>query len=121
MKEGKCKLIGAICPRNGDPAKGDYCPFWNETGQLFTMRNNITGEEKVEQCAAKTIAFGQIEVIKASNRPAEAVESTRNEMAKGFAQVADLFTRLFHIQQSTQRQLNQEEQHASLTKEEDGG
>lgn len=31
-----------------------------------------------------------VEVIKASNRPAAAIESTRNEIAKGFATLATL-------------------------------
>ena len=94
MFKSKCMLIGAPCPENGNPLKGNYCPFWNQEGEQFLLTNTVTGENKIEQCGAKVIIKGQIEVIKVSNRPAAAIESVRNEIAKGFTQVATVFTNL---------------------------
>jgi len=45
---------------------------------------NLQGEEKVVQCAFEAMFDALIEVIKASNRPAAAIESTREEIIKGF-------------------------------------
>ena len=56
------------------------------------MKNSETGEERVEQCGARVMVQGQIEVIKASNRPAAAIEGARNEIAKGFVAVAGVMS-----------------------------
>lgn len=94
MRKAKCMLIGAPCPENSDPKKGNYCPFWADSGNHFVETNTQTGEERIEQCGAKVMVKGQIEVIKASNRPTAAVESVRNEIVNGFSQVGVLLTRI---------------------------
>lgn len=77
----------AKCPRNNNPEIGPSCPAWWET-----VHNNIhTGHTKVwKSCAWEQLPTYLIEVIKASNRPAAAVESTRNEISKGFQSLAEI-------------------------------
>lgn len=73
------------CPANGDPKRGRFCVMWWETLQT----NPTTGEERMlRSCGFSQLPVYLIEVIKASNRPAAAVESTRNEIAQGLARVA---------------------------------
>lgn len=85
MRKPKCPLTRMVCPENSDPQRGTYCPCWWET--LHT--NVATGEEKfVKSCAWGQLPLYLIEVIKASNRPAAAIESTRNEIAEGLTRVA---------------------------------
>ena len=73
------------CPGKG----GDGgCPmFWD------TVHTNIqTGEIKtIRSCGYEQLPTYLVEVIKASNRPAAAVESCRNEIAAGLAKVAEAF------------------------------
>lgn len=73
----------ARCPqKSGDGG----CPMWWET--LHT--NVATSEEKwLKSCGFEQLPLYLIEVIKASNRPAAAVESTRNEIALGLARLLD--------------------------------
>lgn len=78
----KCAIIGGECPRTNDPNAKQFCPAWSE-GVVWT--NTQTGEEKIVNCAFRALMPAMVEVIKASNRPAAAVESTRNEIARGFA------------------------------------
>lgn len=49
--------------------------------------NAQTGQEKVVNCSFQALMPALVEVIKASNRPAAAVESTRNEIARGLERV----------------------------------
>lgn len=73
------------CPKNNDPERGPSCPAWWE----WTAENIATGESKImKQCGWTALPQFLVEVIKASNRPAAAIESTRNEIAVGFQQVA---------------------------------
>lgn len=52
---------------------------------------NVVGEEKtVGECIFQALPKLMVELIKASNRPAAAIESTRNEIVKGFATLATL-------------------------------
>jgi hypothetical protein len=83
---GKCALIGAPCPQTSDQNAKRFCPLWAEGGIVW--QNDITGQERVEHCGARMMVPGMIEVIKASNRPAAAVESTRNEIVAGFDRVS---------------------------------
>lgn len=54
------------------------------------METNVaTGEERpISGCFYQVMPRLMVEVIKASNRPAAAIESTRNEIATGFARLA---------------------------------
>ena len=85
-------IVGAKCPETSDRAAKAYCPWWKDDGELFVMKNSKTGEERIEQCGARVMVQGQMEVIKASNRPAAAIESARNEIASGFAKVATVMS-----------------------------
>lgn len=90
-KEPKCPITNMVCPRNGDPKAGKYCPAWTE----YAETNLQTGEERItKECVFKAMPKFLIEVVKASNRPAAAVESTRNEIARGFEQLNDSVRRL---------------------------
>lgn len=80
----KCPLINAVCPQNNDPSRGAYCPTWWEA----SLVNVQTGETALrKECGWSLLPVFLIEVIKASNRPAAAIESTRNEIAEGLARV----------------------------------
>jgi len=92
MSEGKCALIGATCPRTADPDAKRYCPFWNDDPMIW--ENAKTGESRAYHCAAAMTMQTQKEVIAASNRPAAAVESVRNEISQGLGQVAGIMTRI---------------------------
>jgi len=84
----KCLIVGTKCPETSDRNAKAYCPWWKDEGEMFVMKNSKTGEERIEQCGARVMVQGQMEVIKASNRPAAVMESTRNEIADGFTKVA---------------------------------
>lgn len=64
------------------------CPCWIGPQAGFVETNVVTGEERfITGCFFQVIPRLMVEVIKASNRPAAAVESTRNEIARGFERV----------------------------------
>lgn len=51
--------------------------------------NIVSGEERfIVGCFYQVIPRLMVELVKASNRPAAAIESTRNEIVKGFATLA---------------------------------
>lgn len=90
-KEQKCPIANMKCPKNSDPAKGKYCPAWTE----YMETNPQTGEERLQkECLFQAMPRFMIETIKAANRPAAAIESTRNEIANGMSTV---FTMLSHF------------------------
>lgn len=63
------------CPQRNDE---QGCPCWCE----LVETNTVTGEERInKKCLFQLLPSILIELIKASNRPAAAIESTRNEMA----------------------------------------
>lgn len=71
------------CPQSNGP---DGCPAWTE----FMQTSVATGEERLQkECLFQALPVFMIETIKAVNRPAAAMESTRNELAsqlqRGFA------------------------------------
>ena len=70
------------CPQtNGESG----CPWWWE----YMETNIATGQERLTKlCGKAALPVFMTEVIKASNRPAAAVESTRNEIVKGFEKLA---------------------------------
>lgn len=70
------------CPKRNDE---QGCPwFWE------WVETNGTGQERLRKsCGKQAIQAHIIEVIKASNRPAAAVEDTRNEIVKGFEKVTN--------------------------------
>ena len=84
MGEPKCPIANMVCPRNNDPKRGKYCPAWLE----YTETNVQTGEERItKECSFQAIPRFFVETIKASNRPAAAMESSRNEIARGFQEL----------------------------------
>lgn len=81
------------CARCPGKAGDGGCPMWWDT-----IWEKPDGEAKiVSSCGFTQLPLYLTEVIKASNRPAAAIESTRNEIVKGFqglAQAAPLLARL---------------------------
>lgn len=70
-----CPLVGGNCPGHNETDGG--CPAWLEV--IHT--NTVTGEEKlIKDCGLTMLPMFMVEVIKASNRGAAAIESTRNHM-----------------------------------------
>lgn len=91
MSEPKCPIAKMVCPRNADPKAGKYCPAWTE----YTETNLQTGEERItKECVFQALPKFLVETLKASNRPAAAVESTRNEIADGFRRVSERIERI---------------------------
>lgn len=77
----------AKCPGKG----GDGgCPMWWET----VWENGEGATKLVKGCGFEQLPLYLTEVIKASNRPAAAVEATRNEIASGFQRVAQAMIQL---------------------------
>lgn len=75
----KCALSGRECPKTNDRNAKIFCPAWSD-GVVWS--NVQTGEEKIVHCSFEALMPALVEVIKASNRPAAAIESTRNEISK---------------------------------------
>lgn len=72
------------CPKRNDE---EGCPYWWE----WVETNMSNGQERLrKQCGKQAMQIFMVEVIKASNRPAAAVESTRNEIVNGFERLADI-------------------------------
>ena len=72
------------CPKDGASDGSRGCPWWWKT----THENVSTNEIKViEECGKVQLPLFLVEVIKASNRPAAAVESARNEISRLVAEV----------------------------------
>lgn len=82
---GKCAIIGRECPRTNNPDAKIFCPAWHDG---IVWQKDGTGEERVVNCTFSMMMQGMVQVIAASNRPAAAIESTRNEIAKGFDAIA---------------------------------
>ena len=73
------------CPRNADPERGPSCPAWWE----YVATEIASGREEIRrECGWQAMPRFFVEVIRASNRPAAAVEDTRNQIVAGFAEVA---------------------------------
>lgn len=65
------------CPQNSGE---NGCPCWVE---LFAINHATGQQEPKKSCLFQALPFLLTEVIKASNRPAAAMESMRNEIMKG--------------------------------------
>jgi hypothetical protein len=70
------------CPQsNGE----DGCPAWNE----IIMTNIQTGEDKITKgCTFQLMPFIMTEAIKASNTSANTFAAIKNEIARGYALIA---------------------------------
>ena len=91
MREPKCPIAGMVCPRNSEPKAGKYCPAWLE----YSETNVSTGEERItRECMFQALPRFFVETIKASNRPAAAMESSRNEIARGFQELNERVLRI---------------------------
>lgn len=65
------------------------CPCWLRADHGLVETNIATGEERITTgCMWDHLPRWFANVIMASNRPAAAVESCRNEIARGFERVA---------------------------------
>lgn len=81
------------CPERNDE---QGCPAWTE----YTQELPSTGEQRLrKECLFQALPVFLIEAIKASNRPAAAVESMRNEMAGGLVRLAQALPRLIENRQ----------------------
>ena len=91
------------CPANNDPSAGRACPAWWET--VWTTPQGEMKNQKA--CAWVQLPHFLIEVIKASNRPAAALESTRNEIAVWLSRIANAVksSPMMLAQASTMREL----------------
>ena len=70
------------CPKDGVTDGSRGCPRWWRTVQT----NTATGETKIwEECGDVQWPVYATEIIKASNRPAAAIESMRNEVVRGLS------------------------------------
>jgi hypothetical protein len=71
------------CPQRNDELG---CPAWVE----YVETNVASGEERITRdCLYQSLPKMLIEVIKASNRPAAAIESTRNQITAGLKEIAN--------------------------------
>mgnify|MGYP000736351240 CR=1 FL=1 len=96
-REPKCPIANMVCPRNNDPEKGAYCPAWTE----YTETNHQTGEDRIQkECMFTAMPKFMAHTLAAANRPAAAIESTRNEIAKGFSQVSEAVSQIPQITQN---------------------
>ena len=72
------------CPGRNDE---QGCPAWIE----YMQENVGTGEQRLsKECLFQALPVFLVEVVKASNRPAAAVESMRNEVASGFGRLVQV-------------------------------
>ncbi len=78
----KCKK----CPETNSK---EGCPCWTELIQTNTQ----TGEHRTKKnCIFQLMPMLMVEVIKASNRPAEEISHTKNEIVKGFDNIKNVLT-----------------------------
>jgi hypothetical protein len=60
------------------------CPMWWEF-----MQTNDHGQERLQKmCGYQALPMFMVEVIKASNRPAAAIEKTRNDLVAGLGNIS---------------------------------
>lgn len=102
MRQKKCPIAEIQCPRNADPENGAWCPAWTEISET----NTVTREERLtKDCLFQLMPRLMVEVIKASNRPAAAVESARNEISDGLRHIGVEVSRLPGLMGSMPQQL----------------
>ena len=89
MRYSKNALNCAKCP--GKAGDGG-CPMWWET----VWTNTQTGEvQTLRGCGFEQLPLYLLEVVKASNRPAAAIESTRNSIVEGLGKLGVALDRGF--------------------------
>lgn len=89
MLKHRAKPHPETCEKCPNRYSSQGCPCWIGERAGFMKTNVQTGEEAfVTGCFYQVIPWLMVEVIKASNRPAAAAESTRNEIVAGFHKVA---------------------------------
>lgn len=91
---GKCAIINAKCPETSDVNARVFCPLWNDSDEHFIETNIQTGQQRITRCAARVLIKGMIHTIKAADAPSVEINEVRNEIAKGFAHVAEGVARL---------------------------
>lgn len=79
------------CPEsNGE----NGCPVWWE----IIEENVETGKERINKaCGFTLMQMFLLEVLKASNRPAAAVESMRNDLVKGIGGLPEVIMRAVQL------------------------
>lgn len=82
IKEPKCAIIGAVCPRNGEPENGDYCPAWWRIPYV----NEDTGQEETRgNCAWRHLPAYFEQTTKMARVSANAAMQHRDVVAEGFS------------------------------------
>jgi len=77
---GKCVIAGCKCPQTNDRNARWFCPAW----QPAIWTNPQTGEEKVINCVIEAQHMSLIATVQAASSASAEINSTRNEIAKGF-------------------------------------
>jgi hypothetical protein len=81
------------------------CPCWITEKNGFLETNIQTGEERiVTGCFYEVMPKLMMHVVQAANRPAAAVESTRNEIAQGFQEIGKHMRHLPALLDQTRRE-----------------
>ncbi len=83
-----CAIAGRACPRTSDPQAAVHCPAWWE----LAGEDATSGQPSVKKgCAFTFLPLLLLETMGASRSAAAAVESTRNEIVRGFGHVGEVF------------------------------
>lgn len=83
-KEPKCAIIGAVCPRNGDPANGDFCPAWWRIEYV----NDDTGQKETRgDCAWRHLPSYFQQTGKLARVCANTAMQHRDAVAEGFSAI----------------------------------
>jgi hypothetical protein len=78
-KKGKCAMTGIVCPENGDAAKSDYCPHWQDVQET----NNLTGQSRSQtQCDIPVMFRWMSDVQQAGWMGAKFLQSLDNARIK---------------------------------------
>ena len=88
-RKSKCKLINDVCPENGDPRNGDYCPKWYERGIPWEEKDesgNVV-QTFVHHCTDRSVAPALLDAVKSAKSAAASAESNRNEVVQGLTQL----------------------------------
>ena len=71
------------CPRTSDEKLPRFCVMWWE----YTQMNDKGDQRTIKECGFRSLPLFLTEVIKASNRPAAAIESMRDETVNTLKEV----------------------------------
>lgn len=90
MRKKRHPKTCAKCPH---AFRAEGCPLWIDAENGFMETNVQTGETRIlEGCFPQVFPKIMAHVVRAANRPAAALESWRNEMVNGFAQIGQTMT-----------------------------